>query len=177
MRVILFTALIGLTVASCTAQSTIQKNGKNQVLDSVQEKLSKDTVSFNQFVLLGKCHCMDQIDSTARFQTVFDELFYLWTPFSRLIGNVDGKNALMEYHTSMYKTLYPQESAFLRSKDEVIRYNSNSMIICDRIYSKRNKLWEHYVQFIMRDGVIMGLPHHLEEYLNNSSVVITNEGW
>lgn len=170
---IIITCFLTLTSLS---QSGLEVKENNNLSEKVKEKLVLDTVAFDQFVLLGKCLCMDQIDSTNLYNTVFDELYFLWTPLTRLLGNQAGKKELESYLLIYINRMYPIVAEKLRGNDEIVRSHSHSIIISDRLFNPRYEIRNLFQNYIRTQIVFYGLPHHLEEYLKDSSEVLNNEG-
>lgn len=142
-------------------------------LDSVRQKLKTDTVSYEQFVLLAQCSCQDQLtDSSQLFTEVFNELFDMWTPFVKLVGNPEG---LSSYNQETFSAFYEETKIRLKEKDEKIRNSHSATLFCDRMYSRKRSWWL-YFNFIDRPGTLTGLSHYFDEYLKENSVVINNEG-
>jgi hypothetical protein len=149
---------------------------KNSLKDSVVLKLSTDTISYNQFLIMGKCKCSDILDSTENYSMVFDELYSLWTPFAKVLGNNNGKRLLSLYLEDYIRTRLPDEKVFLDFHDDVVRYRHHTTIMCERIFMYE-KSWPVYLKYIHQDNIIYGLDYHLREYLLPNSDVIYIEGW
>lgn len=162
-------------ISSCIVLGQTTTN-KLDLQDSVRVKLSTDTASYNQFIMLGKCKCSDLIDSTANYTAVYDELYSLWTPFTRIVGSNTGKKKLEAYLTAYINSKVQEELDFLKENDEIVRSYPNSIILCNRIFSKKD-LWSVYLNFIRQENLFYGLEHHLREYLLPDSPVISNKGW
>lgn len=156
--------------------SQISENNDISLRDSVIYKMSTDTVIYNQFLLLGKCLCSDIIDSTSNYNAVYDELYSLWTPFPKILGNEKGKIILEKYLEDYIKNKYPEELKYMMLNDEIGRKKHNTIILCERMFLYKSS-WEIYLKFIHQSNVIFGIKHHLNMYLKPDSHVLNRDGW
>lgn len=175
---IIILIVLSFVFVSCYAISnSFNKNKEKGVIAQVKNKLSTDTIAFGEFMILANCSCMDKIDSTMLYNTVFDEMNDLWLPIPRLLGNNEEKIRLASYFIESLDSNIESVQKNMRYRDEYVRSHNHSIIICDRVFSNDQFNWQLYRTYIFSDSTLNGLPHHLEEYLDDSSVVINHNGW
>lgn len=164
-------------VSSYSISNSLNGNKEQDLMVQVQNKLSTDTNAFGEFMVLANCVCMDKVDSTKLYNAVFDEMNDLWLPIPRLLGNTEEKIRLATYFTESLDSSLISIQKNMSYRDDYVRYHNHSIIICDRVFSNDQFNWELYRTYIFSDSTLKGLPHHLEEYLYDSSVVINHNGW
>lgn len=122
--------------------------GDTTNLRIIKDSLVKDQISYEQFLLLGKCNCQDIIEKQSGKESLyaitFAALYDLRNPIPRLFE----KNSVSNYFKPYLDSSLDVTLSQFRTDDEYYSHKKSSVLTCEKIYRQNdfNKLL--YIKFI-----------------------------
>lgn len=152
------------------AQTSSSENNDTINLSKITDALVLDQISYEQFLLLGKCRCQDIIDKNNNSENVFNNtfsaLYDLRNPLPRLIEKSCLQNYLESYIIESLKVTVKQ----FKKDDEYYSNSKSSILPCEKIFRQSNYSMQLYVLFVSNYLNYNSVVSNRLEYLKNGFI-------
>lgn len=116
-------------------------------LKLVQNKLITDSISFKRFVFLGKCNCLDIIDS-ANTRNSFDRTFFWMKSIGFSIPNFFLKEKLLSIYNYQLIDQLDKVLIELQKRDEHFLLKHSPEILCELLWENKDISNKKYRQLV-----------------------------
>jgi len=167
----------------------------NETLDSVKIKLSNDTATYEQFLLLGKCVCndiakhqftypIDSVQQAFKKRNISFRKNYAWLNFMHFpISSLFIEDSLYNVFERQTIKLLNDKYRLFSERSEKYKIRQASELVCESIYRNTSENQSFYSKFINNDQnyIIINsefINYHIEilrQYINEYRY--NNNGW